>query len=96
MLSVTCLAVLAVLMLASTCLRPDLGCRCQKLSPPPRIEFRLRLRQELEHTRTLGRGQLEEGSDVAPRDDQGVTGRDWKGIANHKGHVVREHDACCV
>ena len=57
------------------------------------IELCLRLCKQFDHAGALCVGQLKEGSDVTPGDDQGVSRRHRKGIADHQRLVRQEQDA---
>src|SRR5512139_729900 len=60
------------------------------------VEDLLGVRQRLEQRGLLGFGGLEQGGDVAARDDDGVTQRDGKAVAVGDGELVLGEDAVGV
>jgi hypothetical protein len=51
------------------------------------------LEKQIEHGRLLFPGRLEEGGDVAFRDDQGVAGGDGEAVGNGEGVMVGQMDS---
>ena len=57
------------------------------------IQLRLRPREQFNHAGALCVAQLEEGSDVTTRDEQCVSRRHRKGVADHQRLVRQDQDA---